>query len=78
MKLNFPQSDDFKAILDSAIYWTQIDFNEESKKEVEGLLVADDIKQLTKIFSSRLSFLQSGIIQAKIGGGFNRVNFVTI
>jgi hypothetical protein len=68
----------FKAILDSAIYWTQIDFNEESKKEVEGLLLADDIKKLTKIFSSRLSFLHPGIIQAKMGGGFNRINFMTI
>jgi hypothetical protein len=43
-KLNQPQEDDdFRNILDSAVYWTQIDYNEETKKEVESLLVQDNI-----------------------------------
>ena len=60
------------------MYWTQIDCNEESKTEVESLLVQDDIKELTLRFSKRLSFKPPGCIQTKLGGGFSRVNFVTM
>lgn len=59
------------------MYWTQIDYNEETKKEVESLLVQDDVRELTQRFTRRLRFKEDGFISAKLGGGFNRINFVT-
>ena len=79
-RLNFPLGvgADFKGVLDSAVYWTQIDFNEETKKEVEGLIVQDDFAEISKRFTTHLTFKEPGIISAKLGGGFSRVNFVTM
>lgn len=77
--MNFPNNSDFKTILDSAIYWTQIDFNEESKKEIEGLLALDNFTELKKRFQKHIGFgKEAGVISAKLGAGFSRINFVTI
>jgi len=76
-KLNFPNASDPKAILDSALYWTHIDFNEESKKDIEALLVRDDIVELTRRFRKRLE-IKDGVVSGKLGGGFSRVNFLTL
>jgi len=35
------------------------------------------VKELTQRFTRRLRFKENGFIAGKLGGGFNRVNFVT-
>jgi hypothetical protein len=65
-------------VIESATHWTQIDCNEETRKEIEAMIVKDDIKGITKRFDKRLTFSEPGIISAKLGGGFSRINYVTI
>lgn len=79
-RLNFPNSSLIHSILDSAIYWTQIDDNQETRREIESLLVLDNFKELTKRFATRVKFLtkEGVVIRSKVGAGFSRVNPITL
>ena len=66
--------------MNACAYWTQIDFNEETRIEAEKLLVEDNFSKIVKRFKDRLHFKTKSpaSIQRKMGCGFNRINYVTI
>ena len=47
-RLNFSNSLLIHLILDSVKYWTQIDDNQETRWEIESLLMLENFKELTK------------------------------
>lgn len=59
------------------VYWTWLDFNEETRSQAEALLHRNDLKKIAKLFTSRLVFSE-GQVLAKYGCGFSRMNFVTV
>lgn len=83
-RLNFPMAS-LHSILDSALFWTQTDFNQETRREIEALLIQDNFKELTKLFKRRVGFnfkretaRDAYAIRSKIGAGFSRINPLTV
>ena len=78
-RLNFPNHFSIHSILDSANYWASIDHNQETRREIESLLIQDNFTELKKRFKNRIKIRGSDMpINSRIGAGFSKINPITL
>eukprot|EP00347_Sterkiella_histriomuscorum_P010251 403377011 len=77
-QMMLPDEKIYREIQMAASFYNLVDFNEETRHQIEKLLVYDKKNKLKRLFGKRLKFKQDGIISKKYYGGYNRINYVTM
>ena len=56
-----------------------MDHNQETRREIESLLIQDNFRELTKRFRRRIKIENSeAAVYSKIGAGFSKINPITL
>lgn len=72
-----PDPNSLTEVTNAAAYWLQIDFNHETRKDVEVALASDDIEALKSKFCNRIQFGTAGL-RGRMCAGYNFMNYVTV
>lgn len=76
-KLYFPSKDNLEEVLNAASHWLQIDYDETSRREIEGYMHAEDYESLKACFCERIQFGTAGL-RNKMSAGYANMNYVTV
>lgn len=76
-ELYYPDVNNITQLLNAAIHYCNIDFNEKHRHDIESLIQNEDFNALKKHFTPWIEFGTAGL-RARMAGGYANMNFVTV